>query len=383
MDFFTDDHRQLRETVREFAQNEVAPIAQEIDEQERFPVETVEKMNELGLMGIPFSPEYGGAGMDYVSYAIAVEELAKVCVSTSITLAAHISLGVGPIYNFGSEEQKKKYLPALTSGGKLASFGLTESHAGSDAAAARTVAVADGDEFVINGSKVFITNAGFADTFVILASTGNHNGKNELNNFIVESGTPGLIIGPPEKKMGWRGSDTRSLTFENLRVPSENILGKKGEGFKQFMKTLDGGRISIAALSLGLAEGVFEMSLKYSNERRTFGKLIIDHQGIGFKLADMAMKIEAARLLVYNSAKMRDEGKNIIKVSAMAKLFASELAMSAASEAIQIHGGYGYLKDFSVERFYRDAKVCEIGEGTSEIQRIIITRELKRELQQT
>ncbi len=383
MDFFTDDHKLLRETVREFAQNEVAPIAEEIDEQERFPVETVEKMNELGLLGIPFSPEYGGAGMDYVSYAIAVEELAKVCVSTSITLAAHISLGAGPIYNFGSEEQKKKYLPALTSGGKLASFGLTESHAGSDAAAARTVAVTDGDEFVINGSKVFITNAGFADTFVILASTGNHDGKNELTNFIVESGTPGLIIGPPEKKMGWRGSDTRSLTFENLRVPSENILGNKGEGFKQFMKTLDGGRISIAALSLGLAEGVFEMSLKYANERSTFGKLIIDHQGIGFKLADMAMKIEAARLLVYNSAKMLDEGKNIIKASAMAKLFASELAMSAASEAIQIHGGYGYLKDFPVERFYRDAKVCEIGEGTSEIQRIIITRELKRELQQT
>ncbi len=383
MDFFTDDHKLLRETVREFAQNEVAPIAEEIDEQERFPVETVEKMNELGLLGIPFSPEYGGAGMDYVSYAIVVEELAKVCVSTSITLAAHISLGAGPIYNFGSEEQKKKYLPALTSGGKLASFGLTEPHAGSDAAAARTVAVEEGNEFVINGSKVFITNAGFADTFVILASTGNHNGKNELTNFIVESGAPGLIVGPPEKKMGWRGSDTRSLTFENLRVPSENVLGKKGEGFKQFMKTLDGGRISIAALSLGLAEGVFEMSLKYSNERSTFGKMIIDHQGIGFKLDDMAMKIEAARLLVYNSAKMRDEGKNIIKASAMAKLFASELAMSAASEAIQIHGGYGYLKDFPVERFYRDAKVCEIGEGTSEIQRIIITRELKRELQQT
>ena len=380
MDFFTDDHKLLRDTVREFAINEVAPIASEIDENERFPVETVKKMNDLGLMGIPFSPEYGGAGMDYVSYAIAVHELAKVCVSTSITLAAHISLGVGPIYYFGSEEQKKKYLPPLTSGGKLASFGLTEPNAGSDAAATRTTAVKDGDDYIINGSKSFITNAGFAETFVILSSTGQKNGKNELTNFIVEKDTPGLIIGPPEKKMGWRGSDTRALTFENMRVKSDNILGSKGEGFKQFMKILDSGRISVAALSLGLAEGVYETSLKYANERKAFGKKIFEFQGISFKLADMATRIEAAKLLVYNAAKMRDEGKNIIKASAMAKLFASELAMWASGEAIQIHGGYGYLKDFPVERFYRDAKVCEIGEGTSEIQRVIIAREMLKEL---
>ena len=380
MDFFTDDHKLLRDTVRDFAIKEVAPIAAEIDENERFPVETVEKMNDLGLMGIPFSPEYGGSGMDYVSYIIAVHELAKVCVSTSITLAAHISLGVGPIYYFGSDEQKKKYLPPLTSGGKLASFGLTEPNAGSDASAIQTVAVVDGDDYIINGSKNFITNAGFAETFVILASTGQKNGKNELTNFIVEKDTPGLIIGPPEKKMGWRGSDTRALTFENMRVKSDSILGKKGEGFKQFMQILDAGRISVAALSLGLAEGVYDLSLKYANQRKAFGKNIYEFQGISFKLADMATRIEAARLLVFNAARMRDEGKNIIKVSAMAKLFSSELAMWASGEAIQIHGGYGYLKDFPVERFYRDAKVCEIGEGTSEIQRIIIAREMLKEL---
>ncbi len=380
MDFFTDDQRLLQETIRDFALNEVAPIADEIDEEERFPLETVDKMFKLGLMGIPFSPEYGGAGMDYVSYAIAVEELSKVCVSTGITLAAHISLGAGPIYYFGNEEQKKKYLPGLTQGGKLASFGLTEANAGSDSGATQTTAVQEGDQWVINGSKMFITNAGFAETFVLLTVTDRNNGKPEFTNFIVDKGTPGLIIGPPEKKMGWRGSDTRALTFENLKVPAENMLGKRGEGFKQFMQTLDGGRISVGALSLGLAEGVYAASLKYANERTAFGKPIFDFQGISFKLADMAMRIEAARHLVYNAARMRDEGKDIKKVSAMAKLYASELAMWAAGEAIQIHGGYGYLKDFPVERFYRDAKVCEIGEGTSEIQRILIAREIKKEL---
>ncbi|MCH8928504.1 MAG: acyl-CoA dehydrogenase [Candidatus Marinimicrobia bacterium] len=380
MDFFTDDHRLLQETIRDFALNEVAPIADEIDEEERFPLETVAKMFDLGLMGIPFSPEYGGAGMDYVSYAIAVEELSKVCVSTGITLAAHISLGVGPIYYFGNEEQKKKYLPKLTQGGKLASFGLTEASAGSDSGATQTTAVQEGDQWVINGSKMFITNAGFAETFVLLTVTDRNSGKPELTNFIVDKGTPGLIIGPPEKKMGWRGSDTRALTFENLKVPAENMLGKRGEGFKQFMQTLDGGRISVGALSLGLAEGVYELSLKYANERTAFGKPIFEFQGISFKLADMAMRIEAARHLVYNAARLRDAGKDIKKASAMAKLYASELAMWAAGEAIQIHGGYGYLKDFPVERFYRDAKVCEIGEGTSEIQRILIAREIRKEL---
>ena len=380
MDFFTDDHRLLQETIRDFALNEVAPIADEIDEEERFPLETVAKMFDLGLMGIPFSPEYGGAGMDYVSYAIAVEELSKVCVSTGITLAAHISLGVGPIYYFGNEEQKKKYLPKLTQGGKLASFGLTEASAGSDSGATQTTAVQEGDQWVINGSKMFITNAGFAETFVLLTVTDRNSGKPELTNFIVDKGTPGLIIGPPEKKMGWRGSDTRALTFENLKVPAENMLGKRGEGFKQFMQTLDGGRIAVGALSLGLAEGVYELSLKYANERTAFGKPIFEFQGISFKLADMAMRIEAARHLVYNAARLRDAGKDIKKASAMAKLYASELAMWAAGEAIQIHGGYGYLKDFPVERFYRDAKVCEIGEGTSEIQRILIAREIRKEL---
>jgi len=380
VDFFTDDQKLLQETIRDFALNEVAPIADEIDEEERFPVETVEKMFELGLMGIPFSPEYGGAGMDYVSYTIAVEELAKVCVSTAITLAAHISLGVGPIYYFGNEAQKKKYLPSLTQGGKLASFGLTEPNAGSDSAATQTTAVQEGDHWVINGSKIFITNAGFAETFVLLTVTDRKNGRSELTNFLVDKGTPGLIIGPPEKKMGWRGSDTRALTFENLKVPTENMIGKRGDGFKQFMQTLDGGRISIGALSLGLAKGVYAASLKYANERTAFGKPIFEFQGVSFKLADMAMRIEAANHLVYNSARLRDEGKDIKKASAMAKLYASELAMWASGEAIQIHGGYGYLKDFPVERFYRDAKVCEIGEGTSEILRIIISREIIKEL---
>jgi alkylation response protein AidB-like acyl-CoA dehydrogenase len=333
-------------------------------------------MAELGLMGIPIPEKYGGAGMDTVAYAAAVLELAKVDASVAITMAAHTSLGSLPIAIAGTEEQKQKYLPKLASGEVLGAFGLTEPEAGSDAGSTKTTAVLDGDEYVVNGGKIFITNSSLAG---LLTLTTNiiENGENKgIGALIVETDNSGLKIGPKEKKMGWHASDTRQLFFENMRVPKENLLGQPTEGFKTFLKTLTGGRISVAALSCGTAEGAYQQALNYSTERKAFGKEIHKFQAVGFKLADMATDIEAAKLLTFHAAWMKDQGKDVTKVAAMAKLFASEAAMRITTEAIQIHGGYGYVKEYDVERFFRDAKVLEIGEGTSEIQRIIIAREL-------
>jgi len=380
VDYFNDEHLMLRDMVREFVKNEVEPIAAEIDKTMQFPEETFQKMGELGLMGIPYPEEFGGADMDTVAYALVVEEIGKVCQSTAITLAAHTSLGTFPIYRFGTEEQKKKYLPKLTSGEMLGAFGLTESQAGSDSAGTQTTAVLDGNEWVINGGKMFMTNAGYAGTIVFTAVTDKEAGGSKgISVFLVEAGTPGLKIGEKENKMGWRGSDTRQVFFEDMRIPKDNLLGKENDGFAQFMETLDGGRISIAALSLGLAEGAFDAAKKYVNEREAFGKKLKRFQGVSFPLADMATKIEAARHLTYNAAQLKDAGKSFKIEAGMAKLFASELATWATNQAVQVHGGYGYIKEFPVERFFRDAKVLEIGEGTSEIQRMIIAREVLKQ----
>jgi len=379
-DYFNDEHLMLRDMVREFVKNEVEPIAAEIDKTMRFPEETFQKMGELGLMGIPYPEVFGGADMDTVAYALVVEEIGKVCQSTAITLAAHTSLGTFPIYRFGTEEQKKKYLPKLTSGEMLGAFGLTESQAGSDSAGTQTTAVLDGNEWVVNGGKMFMTNAGYAGTIVFTAVTDKEaEGSKGISVFLVEAGTPGLKIGEKENKMGWRGSDTRQVFFEDMRIPKENLLGKENNGFAQFMETLDGGRISIAALSLGLAEGAFDAAKKYVNEREAFGKKLKRFQGVSFPLADMATKIEAARHLTYHAAQLKDAGKSYKIEAGMAKLFASELATWATNQAVQAHGGYGYIKEFPVERFFRDAKVLEIGEGTSEIQRMIIAREVLKQ----
>jgi butyryl-CoA dehydrogenase len=375
LDTLTEEQRMIRETVRKFALEEVEPIAQEIDETQRFPVETVKRMAELGLMGIPVPAELGGAGCDTLSYIIAVEELSRVCGSTGITLAAHFSLGTYPILAFGTEAQKKKYLPKLASGETLGAFGLTEPGAGSDAAGVRTTAVLDGGEWVVNGSKQFITNASHAGVFTIACQTDKSKGVKGIKSIIVEKGAPGLSIGKKEDKLGLRGSDTAEIILDNVRVPKENVLGgKPGNGFKYFMKTLDGGRISIGALGLGIAQGAYDKALAYAKERRQFGKPIARHQQIAWKLADMATGIEAARHLVYESARMKDAGVPYSKESAMGKLFASEVASRTARDAVQIFGGNGYSREYPVERYLRDAKLCEIGEGTSEIQRIVISR---------
>ncbi len=374
--FLTEEQQMLRDMVRDFALNEVKPIAAEIDQTCRFPMENIKKMGDLGLLGIVFPTEYGGAGMDYVSYAIAVEELSRVCASTGITLAAHVSLGVYPIYAFGSEAQKKEWLPRLCSGEILGAFGLTEPNAGSDAAGTETTAVREGDGWVINGTKRFITNASVSDIFTFTAMTDKSKKTKGISAFLVSKGTPGFSIERKEHKLGIRGSDTAGLSFEDCHIPADNLLGKEGEGFKYFMDTLNGGRISIAAMALGIAQGAFDEALKYSKERVQFGRPICDFQMIQFKLADMATWIECARHLVYNAARLKDKGLPFIKESSMAKLFASEIAVKCCDLAIQIHGGYGYIKEYPVERMWRDAKLCEIGEGTSEIQRIVIAREL-------
>ncbi len=374
--FLTEEQLMLRQMVRDFADNEVAPLAEKIDAEERFPTETVEKMAELGLLGICYDEKYEGAGMDSLSYIIAVEELSRVCASTGITLAAHISLGIAPIYLFGSEEQKQKYLPPLCSGAHLGAFGLTEPNAGSDAGGTETTAVLDGDEWVLNGSKIFITNGTYAGTIVSTAITEKGVGTHGISNFIIESDTPGYRVGKKERKLGIRGSDTVMLHFEDCRIPKENILGKPGEGFKQFMITLDGGRISIGAMALGIAQGAMERAVKYSQERYQFGKPIAAFQAIQHKLADMATEIEAARHLVYHAARLKDKGMKFSTQSAMAKLFASEVATRVCNQAIQVHGGYGYVREYQVERMFRDAKLTEIGEGTSEIQRLVIARSL-------
>jgi alkylation response protein AidB-like acyl-CoA dehydrogenase len=378
----TEEQARLRDMLREFADKEIAPKAARYDELNEFPVENIKKMRDLGLFGMIFPEEYGGQGLDTLSYVIAVEEISRACASTGITLAAHVSLGTSPIYNFGTAEQKRKYLPALCSGEKLAAFGLTEPEAGSDAGGTKTRAVLEGNHYKVNGRKIYITNGSVCGTAVFTAVTTPGIGVKGISAFIIEKGTPGFSAGTREKKLGHRASDTVELLFENVKLPKENLLerdGKEGEGFKQFMKTLDGGRISIGAMSVGIAQASFDAALRYSRERKQFGKSISEFQAIQLLLADMATGIESARLLVYQTARMKDRGIPFTRYSAMAKLLASTVAMKAADTAIQIHGGAGYMTDHPVERYFRDAKLMEIGEGTSQIQRLVIARELLRE----
>ena len=379
--FFNDEHRMMIDMVKDFAASEVEPVARQLDAESRFPSELVAQMAELGLMGIPVPEQYGGAGMDTVAYAASVIEMAKADASVAITMAAHTSLGTMPIVLAGTEEQKQKYVPKLASGEMLGAFGLTEPGAGSDAGATKTTAVKDGNEYVINGGKIFITNAGHAGLINITTQIIEAGDNLGVGAFIVPADTPGLKIGPPEKKMGWKASDTRQMYFEDMRVPAENMLGTPADGFKTFLKTLIGGRISIGALGVGTAEGAYLKALKYSTERVAFGKPIHKFQAVGFKLADMATEIEAAKLLVMHAAWLKDQGQDVTKEAAMAKLFASEVAMRTTTEAIQVLGGYGYVKEYDVERFFRDAKVLEIGEGTSEVQRMIIAREILKSIQ--
>jgi short/branched chain acyl-CoA dehydrogenase len=375
MDFdLSPDHELIRRTVRDFAEQEVAPVAEELDREKRFPYEIVAKLGELGLMGIPFPEEYGGAGADSLAYALAVEELTRVDSSVAITLCAHTSLGTQPIYVFGSEEQKREWLPPLTSGEKLGAFGLTEPEAGSDAGNTRTRARLEDGEWVIDGAKQFITNAG-TDISGVVSITA-RTGDDEISNLIVPNGTAGYEQGKPYRKMGWNASDTRPLSFDGCRVPEENLLGARGAGFKQFLHVLDIGRIGVAAMGVGLAQGALDQALAYAKERRAFGKPISKFQAIQVKLADMATEIEAARLLVYKAACEKDAGRNFSLTAAQAKLKTGRLAVRCAEEAVQIHGGYGYIEEYPVCRFYRDAKILTIGEGTDEVQQMVIARAL-------
>jgi alkylation response protein AidB-like acyl-CoA dehydrogenase len=377
MDFeLNEEQRLVRDMVRDFAQNEIAPRAAEVDKTEEFPAENIDQMAELGLLGLPYPEKYGGGGGDYVSYAIAVEEIARACGSTALIYAAHVSLGCGPIYAFGSEAQKERWLPRLCSGAGLAAFGLTEPEAGSDAGATRTTAVRDGDAYVLNGSKMWITSGAIADVVNCTAKTDPEAGTRGISCFLVEKGTPGFIPGKNEPKMGLKGSVTSALSLENCRVPAENLLGQEGEGFKQMLITLDAGRISIGAMALGLAQAAFEEGVRYAQERVQFGQPIARFQAIQWKIADMATEIDAARLMVYRAAALKDAGRRFTKEAAMAKLFASEVAERAAFQAVQIHGGYGYSREYPVERIYRDQRLCAIGEGTSEIQRLVIARQV-------
>ena len=380
MDFsLSTDHGILRDSVRSFAENEIKPVARELDEKEEFSYETMQKMAELGLFGVFVSEEYGGQAMDYLSYIIAVEEIARIDGSHAATVAAENSLGIGPLYYFGNEEQKKKYLPKLCSGEALWGFGLTEANAGSDAANSATTAVQDGDKWVINGSKIFITNASTDISIgaTVLARTGvRDDGRPELSCIIVEADTPGYTAKVMHDKMMWRASNTSELYFEDCRVPVENMLGPRGNGFHQMMQTLDGGRLSIGAMGLGGAQGCFDMALRYSNQREQFGRPIATFQANAFKLADMAMEIECGRLLLYKACWLRDNEKPFSKEAAMAKLYCSELMHRCANHAVQLHGGYGLMKEYDVERFYRDQKLLDIGEGTSEVQRIVIARHI-------
>ena len=373
-----EEHHQVREMVRKFSEDVVAPRARELDETETFPHDAVKQMAELGLLGLPYPEKYGGAGMDTVSYAIAVEEVARVCASTAITLAAHVSLGCGPVYGSGTEAQKLKYLTPMAKGDVLGAFGLTEPNAGSDAAGTQTRAVKQGDSYKVNGSKIYITNASYAKYITFTAVTDATKGTNGISAFIMDTATPGFRVGKKEKKMGLRGSDTVEVVFEDCVVPAENMLGEPTGGFKTFMKTLAGGRISIGALALGVAQGAYEHALSYSKVRQQFGQPIGNFQGVQFMLADMAVKIEAARHLVYHAAMLKDAGREFVKEAAMAKLFASEIGNWVTDKSIQIHGGMGYCRDLPVERMHRDVKLMEIGEGTSEIQRLVIAREILR-----
>jgi butyryl-CoA dehydrogenase len=362
----------IRNLVREFAAEQVAPIAAEIDDEARWPEETLKAMKELDLMGIPFPEQYGGSGGDYLSYIITVEELSRACASTGVILSAHISLGSSPIYQFGTEEQKLKYMPDLASGRKLGAFCLTEPGAGTDAASQTTTAVLDGDHYILNGAKCFITNGDHADTFIVMAMTDKSKGTKGISAFIVEKTFPGVSVGKHERKMGIRAAHTTEVLFRDARIPKANLLGKEGEGFKVAMMTLDGGRIGIAAQALGIAQAALDESIKWAKERQQFGKPIAANQAIQFMIADMALKVQAARHLVYHAATLKDEGKPYSKEAAMAKLFAAETAMQQSIKAVQIHGGYGYIKGTTVERLMRDAKITEIYEGTSEVQRMVI-----------
>jgi len=369
-----EQHELLRRTVREFAEQEVAPVAAELDRDHRFPYEIVRGLAELGLMGVPVPEEYGGAGADALAYALTIEELARIDSSVAITVAAHTSLGTMPILLFGSEEQKRRWLPDLASGRRLAAFGLTEAEAGSDAGATRTTAEERDGGFVVNGAKMFITNAGTDITACVTITA--RTGPDEVSNLIVPNGTPGYEISPPLAKMGWRASDTRELSFRDCALPAGSLLGERGQGFRQFLEILDGGRISVAAMGLGLAQGAYEQALAYARERRQFGRPISSFQAIQFKLADMATEIEAARGLVYRAAWLKDQGRPYAHEAAMAKLYTGELSRRVANEALQIHGGYGFMDETPISRFYRDQKILEIGEGTNEIQRLVIARHL-------
>ena len=380
MDFrLTDEQIAIQQMVRDFAKKEIEPHIMEYDEKKQFPVEIIRKLGELGLLGIIYPEEYGGAGMGYLEYALIVEELSAVDPSIGLIVAAHNSLGTFHIYNFGSEEQKRKYLPRLTSGESLAAWALTEPGCGSDAKALKTTAVRKGDKWVLNGSKTFITNPNYSDYTVVMARTNPEKGTRGISAFVVEKGTPGYKISKNLNKLGMRASDTAELFFEDCEIPAENILGEEGEGFHQAMATLDGGRISIGAMCVGIARGAYEHALRYSQEREAFGRRIADFQATKFKLADMATEIDAARLLIMRAAWMKDNGLNVNLESAMAKLYASEVAVRAANEAVQIYGGYGFIKEYPVEKFYRDAKLGTIGEGTSEILRLVIARDILKQ----
>ncbi|WP_342511306.1 acyl-CoA dehydrogenase family protein [Sporosarcina sp. FSL K6-1522] len=370
----TEEQQMIKKMIREFADEVVAPGAIERDRTKEFPVEVFKQLADMGMMGLPFSEEYGGGGADTISFAIVTEELSRACASTGITYSAHISLGGAPLNLFGTEEQKQRYLTPICTGESFGAFGLTEPNAGSDAGGTQTTAKEDGEDFVINGSKVYITNASYAKHLALTAITGNENGKKEISAIIVPTDAKGFTVIDNYEKMGLNASNTTELVLENVRVPQENLLGKRGNGFRQFLVTLDGGRIGIGAMAVGIAQAAFDRALRYSKERKQFGKALSEFQITQFKLADMAMKIELARNMVHKAAWLKDQGRTFSKEASMCKLYASEIAMEVANEAIQIHGGYGYMKEYEVERYMRDAKLLEIGEGTSEVQRMVIAR---------
>ncbi|MEY5068575.1 MAG: hypothetical protein RLZ47_437 [Bacteroidota bacterium] len=375
--FLPDENQQMvAQVARDFAEKHIKPYVMEWDESQTFPVETFKKLGELGLMGVLVPENYGGAGMGYFEYVHIIAEIAKVCGSVGLSVAAHNSLCTGHILSFGNEAQKQKYLPKLASAEWIGAWGLTEANTGSDALRMNTTAVLDGDHYVVNGAKNWITHGKTGEVAVVMVRTGEKGSSKGISALIIEKGTPGFSAGKKENKLGMRASETTELIFDNCRVPKENLLGAEGEGFKQAMKILDGGRISIAALSLGIAKGAYEAALAYAKERHQFGQAIANFQGISFKLADMATEIEAAELLIMQAADLKNRGEQVTKQSAMAKYYASEIAVKAANEAVQIFGGYGYTKDFPVEKYYRDAKLCTIGEGTSEIQKLVISREV-------
>ncbi|KSU85795.1 Acyl-CoA dehydrogenase [Fictibacillus enclensis] len=372
----TDEQAMIQKMMKEFADEEVAPGAEQRDKEKRFPLEIFKKLAKLGIMGLPFPEEYGGGGADTISFAIAVEELSRACGSAGITYSAHVSLGGAPLYMFGTEEQKQKYLVPICTGESMGAFGLTEPNAGSDAGGTQTTAINQDGQWTINGSKCYITNASYAKHLALTAVTGKSNGKKEISAIIVPTDAEGFKVIDNYEKMGLHSSNTTELILDGVNVPEENLLGKRGDGFKQFLITLDGGRIGIGAMAVGIAQAAYDKALAYSKERKQFGSSLSKFQAIQFKLADMAMKIELARNMVYKAGWLKDQGKRFSKEAAMAKLYASEICMQICSESVQIHGGYGYMRDYHVERYFRDAKLTEIGEGTSEIQRMVIAREI-------